>query len=205
MLLAASERAAPVSGSRCIVEHVLCVSAHCRCSMQGMAAAAAAALARWAAARPACPGCRCLRADAVGPPAVQPHAGIFTGVAIALHNIPEGLATFVGALSDAKVGRSAGRLLCHSAASHCSDAWMRCCRYKVAGRHLPSTHTRRSPAEHRELLQSSGHGCCRCLPGRVPACLLLVGCSEGLIPYSHQHANRPAWQVGASIAVAIAM
>lgn len=32
-----------------------------------------------------------------------PAAGIFTGIAIVLHNIPEGLATFVGALSDAKV------------------------------------------------------------------------------------------------------
>lgn len=33
-------------------------------------------------------------------------AGIFTGLAIALHNIPEGLATFVGALNDTKVGAS---------------------------------------------------------------------------------------------------
>ncbi|PRW45062.1 zinc transporter [Chlorella sorokiniana] len=32
--------------------------------------------------------------------------GIFTGLAISLHNIPEGLATFVGALNDTKVGAS---------------------------------------------------------------------------------------------------
>jgi len=30
--------------------------------------------------------------------------GIFTGLAIAIHNLPEGLATFVGALNDTKVG-----------------------------------------------------------------------------------------------------
>lgn len=35
-------------------------------------------------------------------------AGIFTGLAIALHNIPEGLATFVGALNDAKARAGAG-------------------------------------------------------------------------------------------------
>ena len=36
----------------------------------------------------------------------QSTAGIFTGLAIALHNLPEGLATFVGALNDTKVGAS---------------------------------------------------------------------------------------------------
>lgn len=39
-------------------------------------------------------------------PAVGPHSDLPAGVAIAIHNIPEGLATFVGALSDAKVGGS---------------------------------------------------------------------------------------------------
>lgn len=72
-------------------------------SMHSKRAAAAGALCRRhgpAVQRWPCMPCR--------PPALRASglisaAGIFTGLAIALHNLPEGLATFVGALNDTKV------------------------------------------------------------------------------------------------------
>ena len=48
-------------------------------------------------------------------------AGIFTGLAITLHNLPEGLATFVGALNDTKVGASiAAAIAIHNVSWTCS-------------------------------------------------------------------------------------